>query len=240
MNTWGRYRRTLEIGAAYDRCKLELGRSSMTAKLTVMIEALLGLGDLTRATALIGDLIGLLGSVTHAAEQAAPRRVIASYYLVCGEPDRARHFLDEALTTLSTAQPPLTSRFTPLQILLAEAQRQCGNTTTARRTLCDILPHPRGCSDFKHTFAAPLCAALIAADLGDTEASQGLITRWNRTRRTHGLPVPVGFVAPAKTVNLDPAPSDHPAKVWNPTALTACLDAARTWCAQPGLVHLPG
>ncbi|MEV5721154.1 BTAD domain-containing putative transcriptional regulator [Amycolatopsis mediterranei] len=240
MNTWGRYARTLEIDAAYDRCELELGRSSMTAKLTVMIEALLGLGDLTRATALIGDLIRLLDSVTHAAEQAAPRRVIASYYLVCQEPDRARHFLDEALTTLSTAQPPLTSRFTPLRILLAEAQRQCGNTRTARRTLCDTLLSARGISDFKHTFAAPLCAALVAADLGDTEASQDLITRWNQTRRTHGLPVPVGFVAPAKTLNLDPDPSGQPAKVWYPTALTACVDAARTWCAQPGLAHLPG
>ncbi len=234
MNTWGRYARTLEIGAAYDRCRLELGHSSMTAKLTVLIEALLGLGDLTRARALIGDLIGLLRSVTHVAEQAAPRRVIASYYLVGREPDRARHFLEEALTTLSTAHPPLTSRFTPLQILLAEAQRQCGSITTARRTLDDILLSARGRSDFKHTFAAPLCAALIAADLGYTEASQHLITRWNETRRTHRLPVPVGFVAPAKTFALDPAPSNHPAKVWYPEALTACLDAAGTWCAQPG------
>ncbi len=240
MNTWGRYPRTLEIGAAYDRCELELSSSSMAAKLTVMVEALLGLGDLTYATALIDDLIGLAGSVTHAAEQAAPRRVIASHYLVSQEPDRARRFLDEALTTLNTAQPLLTSRFVPLQILLAEAQRQCGDPTTARHTLHGILLSARGRSDFKHTFAAPLCAALIAADLGDIEASRRLIIRWNQTRRTHGLPVPVGFVAPATTVNLDPAPANRPAKVWHPTAFTACLDAAGTWCAQPGPAHVPG
>ncbi|MBE8516881.1 winged helix-turn-helix domain-containing protein [Amycolatopsis sp. H6(2020)] len=240
MNTWGRYPRTLEIHAAYDRCELELSRSSMTAKLTVMIEALLGLGDRTGATALIGDLVGLLGSVTHAAEQAAPRRVIASYYLVCREPDRARRFLDEALTTLSAAQPPLTSRFTPLQILLAEAQRQCGNPTAAGRTLDDILLSARGRSDFKHTFAAPLCAALVAADLGDAEAGHDLITRWDRTRRTHRLPVPVGFAAPAETMDLDPAPAGRPAEGWHPTAFTACLAAAGDWCAQADFAHRPG
>ncbi|MDX3187301.1 BTAD domain-containing putative transcriptional regulator [Streptomyces sp. MN03-5084-2B] len=240
MNTWGRYPRTLEIGAAYDRCRLELSSSSMAAKLTVMVEALLGLGDLTCAAALIDDLIGLAGRVTHAAEQAAPRRVIACYHLVCREPDRARRFLAEALTTLSAARPPLTSRFVPLQILLAEAQRQCGDPAAARHTLLDVLQTARGRSDFKHTFAAPLCAALVAADLGDTEASRRLTRRWNQTRRTHGLPVPVGFVTPATTLHLDPAPTGRPVKGWRPAAFTACLDATGAWCAQPGPAHVPG
>jgi predicted ATPase/DNA-binding SARP family transcriptional activator len=240
MNTWGRYARTQELGVAYDRCKLELSGSSKAAKLTVMTEALLGLGDLTRATALIDDLTSLFNSVTHAAEQAAPRRVIASYHLVCREPGRARCFLEAALTTLSSAQPPLTSRFVPLQILLAEAQRQCGDITTARRTLSGVLLRAHGRADFKHTFAAPLCAALIAADLGDIEASRRLTVRWNQTRLAHGLPVPVGFAGPAGTLSLDPRPAEGPAMSWCPRDFTVCLDAARTWCEQPDLARLPG
>jgi predicted ATPase/DNA-binding SARP family transcriptional activator len=151
LNTWGRYQRTLDIGNAYDQRKVKPGRSSMAAKLTVTIEALLGLGDLARASILIDDLISLLSSIAHAAEHAAPRRVIASHYLASQQPDQAACFLDAALTTLTTASPPLTWRLVPLQILLAEAQRQCGDVTTALHTLRNSLTAV-GNTTFKQAF----------------------------------------------------------------------------------------
>lgn len=229
MNTWGRYERTLVINATYDQRVVTRGRSSAAAKLTVTLEALLGMGDLTRVALSADTLLDLLGTVTHAAEQAAPRRVLATYHLVSGQPDRARRFLHEALATLSTAQPPLTTRFLPLQIMLAEAQRQCGDTAAAVRTLDKALLADAGRGNFKHTFAAPLCAALIATDLGDTEAAQSLTADWDQARRAHGLPVPVGFAAPARTLGLDPAPAAHPPSRWNTASFTTSLSRAASY-----------
>lgn len=231
LNTWGRYDRVLDLYAGYDRRGVVLARSSTAAKLAVKITAVLGTGDLTTARALTDELVALLDAITHAAEHSAPRRVIALGYLVGDKPGRARRFLDDALGSLHAAQAPLSSRFVHLQILLAEAQRRCGDVTTATRTLRNALATAVS-TDFQQSFSATLCAALLAADLGDDGAGRRLAWHWDTVRREHGLPVPVGFAAAAETLGLDPAPPREPAGRWNRTALASCVDSARHWCAR--------
>jgi ATP/maltotriose-dependent transcriptional regulator MalT len=217
------------LQSAYDQRGVAVARSSQAARLTVRIEATLGRGDLTGARVLIDQLGELLGDIAHAAEHSAPRRVIALHHLVSGQPDRARGFLGEVLPALHTAHPPLTPRFVLLQILLAEAQRRCGDAATAVRTLQTALA-AAGRTDFQQSLTATLCAALIAADLGDDEASRRLAAYWDSARHEHGLPVPIGFTAGARTLGLDTAsPTGHPSR-WNQAILTACVDSARTWC----------
>jgi hypothetical protein len=143
------------------------------------------------------------------------------------------------LTVLNTMNPPLTWRLVPLQVLLAEAQRQCGDTTAALHTLRDSVAIVNNNALFKQSFVAPLCAALIASDLGDTNAADRLTTRWDDVRRAHGLPAPVGFVAAAGTLGLDPTPPEQPIRQWDPAALTSCLDNTRTWCAAALATRLP-
>jgi hypothetical protein len=231
LNTWGRYDRTLELHAAYDRRGVVVARSSLAARLTVRTEATLGRGDLTGARVLIDELVDLLGDIAHAAEHSAPRRVIALNHLVSGQPDQARRFLGEAVPALHTAHPPLTPRFVLLQILLAEAQRRCGDATTAVRTLRTALS-AAGRTDFQQSLTATLCAALIAADLGDDASSRRLTACWDSARREHGLPVPIGFTAGARTLGLDTASPTGHATRWNEAVLSACVENARTWCEQ--------
>jgi predicted ATPase/DNA-binding SARP family transcriptional activator len=230
-NIWGQYERTLELNAAYDRRGVELAPSSMAAKLAVKVISTLGIGDLPAARTQIDSLLALLDSITHAAEHSAPRRAIALGYLVDDEPVKARRYLEKALTSLHTAHPPLSSRFVLLQVLLAEAQRRCGDVETATGTLRSALTAAIS-TDFQQSFPGALCAALLAADLGDTESSRRLVTEWDSVRRAHSLPVPVGFATAASTLGLDPAPPSEPAGRWNRATFTACVDSARDWCAR--------
>jgi predicted ATPase/DNA-binding SARP family transcriptional activator len=230
LNVWGRYERTLELHAAYERRGVELAPSSMAAKLAVKITATLGTGNVVAANEQVRDLITLLDGITHAAEHSAPRRVIALSYLVDDRPDEARRFLGDALTFLHTAHQPLSSRFVLLQILLAESQRRCRDLSTALRNLRTALAAATS-TDFQQSFPGVLCAALLAADLGDTSASRQLVTEWDTVRREHGLPVPVGFTEAARKLGIDPEPPSEPGGSWNQGTLTACVSSARSWCA---------
>jgi hypothetical protein len=173
--------------------------------------------------------VGVLGDISHAAEQNDPRRVIALSYLVGGQPDRARTFLSEAWTALRATHAPLTPRFVFLQILLAESQRRCGQVMAALLTLRDGLTAAAAGTAFQQSLPGVLGAALIAADLGDDESSRQLATRWNTLRRGLGLPLPIAFAEAASALELGPPPVAPTAR-WNPGALAACVASARVWC----------
>jgi predicted ATPase/DNA-binding SARP family transcriptional activator len=231
--TWGYYARALELSHEYDRRGVDLGASSRAAQLTVRIEATLGQGDRHAAQLLVDELVTLLGDVAHAAEQDSPRRVIALNYLVGGQAEQARRFLQDAWIALRSTHPPLTTRLVFLQILLAEAQRRCGQPTTALRTLCPGLTAAAGRAQFRMSFTGVLEAALIAADLGDNVASRQLATRWDMLRRRLRLPLPVGFAEVAThTLGLSPALSVGRSARWNPDALHASVASAAEWCAK--------
>jgi hypothetical protein len=223
----------LELSHEYDRRGVDLGASSRAAQLTVRIEATLGQGDRHAAQLLVDELVTLLGDVAHAAEQDSPRRVIALNYLVGGQAEQARRFLQDAWIALRSTHPPLTTRLVFLQILLAEAQRRCGQPTTALRTLCPGLTAAAGRAQFRMSFTGVLEAALIAADLGDNVASRQLATRWDMLRRRLRLPLPVGFAEVAThTLGLSPALSVGRSARWNPDALHASVASAAEWCAK--------
>jgi hypothetical protein len=159
--------------------------------------------------------------------------VIAVNYLVGGQVEQARRFLDDAWNTLRTADPSLARRLVYLRILLAEAQRRCGTPTTAVRTLHESLTTATGRPQFRTSFTGVLEAALIAADLGDNAASRQLATRWDTHRSALDLPIPIGFTEPATgTLGLSPAPTAAPSARWNPDALHASVATATAWCTS--------
>ena len=231
--TWGHYARALELSDEYDRRGVDVGASSRAAQLTVRIEATLGQGDLRTARLLIDELVTLLGDVAHAAEQDSPRRVIALNHLATGQAEQARRFLHDAWRTLRTTHPSLAPRLVYLQILLAEAQRRCGQPMSALRTLCDGLAAASRRPQFRMSFPGVLEAALIAADLGDDAASRQLATRWDTLRRGLGLPLPIGFTeAASDTLGLSPEPAASRLERWNPDVLHTSIASAAAWCTN--------
>jgi predicted ATPase/DNA-binding SARP family transcriptional activator len=233
LNGWGHYDQALQLSHEYDRRGVDLGASSWAAVLTVRIDSMLGRADLSSAAELVGQLVALLGDVVHAAEHDSPRRVIALFHLASGHVQEARRFLDDARTSLRATYPPLAARLVYLQILLAEAQRRCGQPLLARRTLSGGLTAATRHSQFRLAFTGVLGAALIATDLGENTAGQELTLRWDTLRRELGLPVPTGFTdAAARTLALDPAPPTDLNATWKPDALRACIATARTWCER--------
>ncbi|MEV7098021.1 BTAD domain-containing putative transcriptional regulator [Amycolatopsis sp. NPDC051045] len=230
--TWGRYGRALAISLEYDSRGVEPGASSLAALLTVRAEAALGHGDFVIAAEAVTRLQTLVGDVAHAAEQDSPRRVIGLYHLVVGRVDLARRFLDDTWVLLTATHPRVTPRFTMVRILLAEAQRRCGDPQAALRTLCGGLELATGRSQFRFSLSGVLEAALLAADLGDAAGSRELVRRWDTLRRELGLPVPICFAGVAGTLGLDPGPPAGHVWRWRPDAIHACVAGARSWCER--------
>jgi hypothetical protein len=241
FTTWGRYEEAADACERYDRAPALTERPPSPAHLAVQVEVALGLGNLATANAVATALAERLPEVTNPAEQEPPRRAIALAHLAAGECEAARRFLGEATDWMRSAYPGLGARHAALWLLLAEAHRRAGDPVAGLRALVDALDVSLGHSNFRHALPCVLQAAMLAADLGDREASTVLARRWDTLRRPLGLPLPIGLEGASPLLGLDAGPPAEPdtAFRWDAAAFTVLVTDAHTWCTQAIRLHAP-
>ncbi|MCP3800914.1 AAA family ATPase [Allokutzneria sp. A3M-2-11 16] len=220
---WGHYAEASELCDAYLSRAEVIGRPESPIQQAIRIEALLGQGERETARSLAARLHSELGDVRHAAEHQGPRRALAFAYLAVGEIDRATRLVAETMAWLSTVPRSVATRYAVLEILHADLLRRRGEPEAALAALRSVLDRPDQQDQLRLT--AVLVAAMIARDLGDTDAADRLARRWDGLRRERGLPVPLGFTDQLDGLDLTrplPAPAD----------VRAGVAEAAEYCAQ--------
>ncbi|MFI6095660.1 ATP-binding protein [Lentzea sp. NPDC051213] len=230
--TWGRFDDAVELCARYAARAARRGTAFSVSHQVVRAEVAMGTGALDEAISWSRLLTEQLTAAGSPLEQEPARRAIALVLLTTGQDEAATCFLTESVAELDDSYPVEFSRGSAhLGVLLAQALRRSGDPKQAREALAHSLSQAVRRTHLRVGFTGVLAAALIAADLGETEASRDLLRGWNALRHRIGLPVPLGFADAPAILGFEPglAGTPDPSWVWCAAELQQVIDRAHRW-----------
>lgn len=230
--TWGRFGDAVELCARYAARAARRGTPFSVSHQVVRAEVAMGTGAVDEALSWARLLTEQLPTAGSPLEQEPARRAIALVMLTTGQDRAAVDFLTESVTEHERRYPPELARGSAhLGVLLAQALRRIGEPLQARAAVASALSQTLRRTHLRVGFTATLTAALIAADLGEQEASRELTRSWDTLRRRIGLPVPLGFADAPSVLGFGEgvAGTPDPSWTWDAEELQAVIDRAQRW-----------